>query len=214
MRHFNIKSLVSLDLNIYAINGTSRHINRWGKQQKKNVLGIYRNQFIVLELLPMFIDIKKIIYITNNICYNYGSCLSCFLLSTGYNKELYDPTKDKKNFISNFFLAFIDQWYGLISNFEMFINYRSAFPSKVCKITNYNRFTIPDLIFMGDRSWKIHDTFFYIFIRNRIVSIKAGSFFQNNINACYSLFVGNSFEIYKMLKVIYIYYKKLRNNKW
>jgi hypothetical protein len=71
-------------------------------------MGIYRSNIIVLKLLPIFIDLKKLIYITNNIAYNMGSCISCFLLRSGLEKELEEP-KNAGNVLKGFYFAFIDQ---------------------------------------------------------------------------------------------------------
>jgi hypothetical protein len=80
-----------------------------------------------------------------------GSCLSCFLLRSRLDKELEDP-KDKKDILKGFYFSFIDQWYGLISNFEMFLNYKKLFYKDVKKITNFNRDILPNIVFMSDGS--------------------------------------------------------------
>jgi hypothetical protein len=114
-------------------------------------MGIYRANLIVLKLLPIFIDLKKLMYITNNVAYNMGSCISCFLLKSGLEKELEEP-KDANDVLKGFYFAFIDQWYGLISNFEMFLNYKTLFYKDVKKITNYDREILPNIVFMSDGS--------------------------------------------------------------
>jgi hypothetical protein len=213
MKYISLSNIISLDINIYNLGGTKWSTNRWGKQQKYNIIGIYNNNIIILKLLPIFIDLKKIIYITNNIVYNMGSCLSCFLLRSHLNNELEES--DKKEYkLKDFFIAFIDQWYGLISNFEMFIKYRKLFYKEAKKITNYNRSILPNLVFMSDGSWKYYDFLFYIFNKCGLISIKSGAFIQNDINICYNIFVGDSYKIYELLKYIYIFYKIIRIKKW
>lgn len=124
-------------------------------------------------------------------------------------------SRGKKNIkINNFFFIFIDQWYGFISNFMMFRKYKRNYPKKVNKFTNYNRIRLPDIVLMSDGSWKYHDYIFNIFLKLRIISIKSGSYFQNDINICYNILIGNSFILYKVLKNIFMYHKRLKKKKW
>lgn len=209
----SIKDIISYDLNVYHLRKNSWNSYRWGKQQSYNIMGIYRSNIIVLKLLPIFIDLKKIIYITNNISYNMGSCLSCFLLRSGLVAELDEP-EDVTQIIKGFYFAFIDQWYGLISNFYMFLNYKKFFFKEVKRITNYDRDILPNIVFMSTGSWKYYDKFFLGIYRSGVLSIKSGGYLQKDINICYNILIGNSFRIHELLKSIYLFYKELRKFIW
>ena len=191
MKILNLNNLLIKDYYICKYNK-----NFWGKQQSYNIYSYCKkNNCVIINLINLFLNIKKIIFISNIISLNNGITTVCFLYNELLLKRLHVN-------IRNFYFVFIDKYYGFFSNFFMFLkNFKKI---NTFKITNYNSFRLPSLILMNKNSWKNYDSFFSSLIRLRILSIKSGLFLQNDIYAGYNILLENSHKIYLILKYIYI----------
>lgn len=200
MKILNLKNLLLKDYFICKYNK-----NRWGKQQKYNLFSYCKkNNCVILNIFNLFINIKKIILITNLISNNNGILISCFR----YNKNLIKKLNIE---IKNFYFIFLNKFFGFFTNFYIFLKSLQ----KLINInkTNYNSKRLPSLILMNKNCWKNYDYFFSNFIKLRILSIKSSSFLQKDIYAGYNIILENYYKIYLILKYIYLINNMLKK-KW
>lgn len=179
--------------------------SRWGKQQNYNLYSYCKkNNCIILNLINLFINIKKIIVISNYIANKNGILLSCFRYNNSLIKKLNIEIK-------NFYFIFLNKFYGFFTNFYIFLKSLKKFIN--IKKTNYKSLRLPSIVLMNKNCWKNYDFFFSSFVKLRLLSIKSGSYLQKDIYIGYNIILENSYKIYLILKYIYIIVNELKK-KW
>lgn len=191
MKYLYLNQLISSNYNI-----SLHKKNKWGRQQINNIIGWCKlHNYVIIDIVSIFFNIKNIINIINYISTKLGISLLCLLSDSNIIN-----TSLKRVKIKNFYMVYLDKIYGFISNFYMFIKKgRKHYKN----IVNYRSKRLPDIVFMSKDSWKDYNNFFKIFLEYKILSIKNTSFLEKDIHICYNIMVNNSLIIYNLWKYIY-----------
>lgn len=178
---------------------------RWGSVSFFSKINIFcsSNSFLILNNFFLLLNLKKIIFLINEVSFKKGICLSYFL--DRYKNFL--PIKKIK--IKNFYYVFINKMFGFLSNFHFFLknikNYK--------EFSNYNSKRFPSVVFLTKKVWKTFDFFILLFVRLRLVSIKSVSFLDSEFSGSYDIFLGKCFSFYNLLRTIY-FLNDLKFRKW
>ena len=168
---------------------------RWGSISNLEIISYYNN-FLIIDLKSLFLRLKKIVCIVNEISFNQGVCLVFFLdiFKKKYFNELCNFN------VNNFYIAFINKMFGFLSNFfllkKLFFNLN--------KFTNYNSYRFPSIVFLTKKSWKVFNQFFRVFLQLRIISIKSNSYLDFDQTISLNILIRDCDDIYLLLKSIYI----------
>ena len=178
---------------------------RWGSVSffgKSNIFCFSKN-LLVLNNFFLFLNLKKITFLINEIAFKKGICLS-FFLDRYKNFSLI-----KKHNVKNFYFVFINKMFGFLSNFSFFLKNIENFK----EFSNYNSKRFPSLIFLSKKVWKTFEFFILLFVRLRLVSIKSVSFLDSEFSGSYDLFIGKCFSFYVLMRTIF-FLNDLKFRKW
>jgi len=178
---------------------------RWGAVSffsKLNVFCISKT-FYILNNFYLLLNLKKILFLVNEISFRKGICLSYFL----DKYKSFAPIKEKN--IKNFYFVFINKLFGFLSNFTFFLKNIKFFK----EFSNYDSKRYPSIIFLSKKVWKTFDFFILIFVRLRLVSIKSVSFLDSEYSGSYNIFIGKCFSFYSLLRTIF-FLNDLKFRKW
>jgi hypothetical protein len=178
---------------------------RWGSVSffgKLNVFCISK-AFYFLNNFYLLLNLKKILFLVNDISFKKGICLSYFL----DKYKNFSNIKSKK--VKNFYFVFINKMFGFLSNFTFFLKNINFFKD----FSNYDSKRFPSIVFLSKKVWKAFDFFILLFIRLRLVSLKSISFLDSEYSGSYNIFIGKCFSFYSMLRTIY-FLNDLKFRKW
>lgn len=178
---------------------------RWGPVSFFSKTNIFcsSNSFLILNNFFLLLNLKKIIFLMNEVSFKKGICLSYFL----DRYKNFSPIKKIK--LKNFYFVFINKMFGFLSNFTFFLKNIKNFK----EFSNYNSKRFPSVVFLSKKVWKTFDFFILLFVRLRLVSIKSVSFLDSEFSGSYDIFIGKCFSFYTLLRTIY-FLNDLKFRKW
>lgn len=178
---------------------------RWGSVSFFSKINIFcfSNSFLILNNFFLLLNLKKIIFLINEVAFKKGICLTYFL-------DRYKTfSLIKKVKVKNFYYVFINKMFGFLSNFTFFLKNIKNFK----EFTNYNSKRFPSVVFLSKKVWKTFDFFILLFVRLRLINIKSVSFLDSEFSGSYDIFIGKCFSFYTLLRTIY-YLNDLKFRKW
>lgn len=178
---------------------------KWGSlsfYNSTNIFSFYK-KYGFLNHFFLFLDLKKISVLVNNISFNKGVCLTYFL---DHYKKYIRHNEDK---VPNLYIIYINKMFSFLSNFISFIENIKKFR----KLTNYNTNRYPSLVFLSKKVWKNCDSFILLFIKLRIISIKSNSFLEYEKFGFYNIVIGKCYSFYLLLRSIY-FLNYIKFKKW
>lgn len=178
---------------------------RWGSVSSFSKLNVFCSSktFLILNNFYLLLNLKKILFLINDIAYKRGVCLSYFL----DKYKNFSQISGKK--VKNFYFVFINKMFGFLSNFTFFLKNIESFK----EFSNYGSKRYPSVVFLSKKVWKTFDFFILLFIRLRLVSIKSVSFLDSEYSGSYNILIGKCFSFYNMLRTLY-FLNDLKFRKW
>lgn len=178
---------------------------RWGSVSffsKQNIF-CFSKSLCFLNNFYVLLNLKKILFLVNEISLKRGICLSYFLDKF----KVFSSIKDKN--VKNFYYVFINKMFGFLSNFSFFLKNIKLFES----FSNYGSKRYPTIVFLSKKVWKTFDFFILIFVRLRLISLKSISFLDSEYSGSYNVLIGKCFSFYSLLRTIY-FLNELKFRKW
>lgn len=95
----------------------------------------------ILNNFYVLLNLKKILFLVNDISFRKGVCLSYFLDKF----KSFSGIKDKK--VKNFYYVFINKMFGFLSNFSFFLKNIKFFEDS----SNYGSKRYPTIVFLSKK---------------------------------------------------------------
>lgn len=178
---------------------------KWGAVSFFSKINIFcsSENFVILNNFFLFLNLKKLSLLVNEVSFKKGVCLTFFL---DRFKDFYQIRK--KN-VKNFYFVFINKMFGFLSNFSFFLKNIKKFT----EFSNYDSKRLPSIVFLTKKVWKTFEFFILLFVRLRLISIKSVSILDSEFSGSYDIFIGKCFYFYSMLYTIYLL-NDLKFRKW
>lgn len=180
---------------------------RWGSVSFFSKINIFClcKSFFFLNNFFILLNLKKIIFLINEISFKRGICLTFFL--DCYKNFLF--SKEQKKNVKNFYIVLINKMFGFLTNFGFFLKNLKNLKN----FTDYQSKRFPSIIFLSKNVWKDFRFFILTFVRLRLISIKSIPFLDSEFVGSYNIFIGKCYSFFTVLQTVY-HLNNLKFRKW